>query len=404
MSEGVMTGELAWLEGSPVRIVRGREGVLAWKDQLVELSRRSGPANAMTQLEHDLARPAFARKRPTLILTMGRGADGADELQAAVLLYEHLILGAGCRLFFADYHGATRTVIAPEDERARAAFIASEFLMQQGALLVHISYEGEQPRMDAAGRGRRTEGRRLTWAIRQRQTIGYVPVEATVDATLANLGKHTRRNLRYYRRRAEADLGQELIDHPELTRDEFVAFNRICSYPLTDEQALRRHEALQHMPSKYLYLGLRTATGDWLSLIGGRIHEGNTHIEWQMNRADMPSYSLCTLMRSHLIEHEVKCKTRRIYFVGGTSHSIRTAMVPEVKIADLVVLHYKLPRKALCRMARPDSFAREMLSNTALEWHRWWRIPALHDQRGSSRKDPDRAGTDELPAVNRLRG
>jgi hypothetical protein len=55
-------------------------------------------------------------------------------------------------------------------------------------------------------------------------------------------------------------------------------------------------------------------------------------------------------------------------------------------------------------MARPDSFAREMLSNTALEWHRWWRIPALHDQRGSSRKDPDRAGTDELPAVNRLRG
>ncbi len=398
-----MTGELARLAGPPVRIVRGREGVLAWKDRLVELSRRAAQTNAMAWLEHDLARPLFALKRPTLILIMGGGADGANELRAAVLLYEHRVFGVGSRLFFSDYHGAAKTVIAAEGERARAAFIASELLMQEGALMVHISYEGDQPQMDAAGRGRQAEEQRWTWAIRQRQAIGYLLVKDTVDATLAQLGKHTRRNLRYYRRRAEAELGQELVDHPELTRDEFVAFTRRCSYALTDEQAARRYEGIQNMPAKYLYLGLRAANGEWLSLIGGHTHESDIQIDWQMNRADMPSYSLCTVMRSHLIEHAVRHQTRRLFFVGGTAHSIRSAMTP-VKIADLVVLHDKLPRKALSRMTRPNGFAREMLSNTALEWHRWWRIPSLYDQRGSWRKDPGREGPDELPEAHRLRG
>jgi hypothetical protein len=334
-----MTEEAAWLQSPPVRVVRGRRNVLTWKAQLAELSHRCGQADAIALLEEDLARPAFARKRPTLILITGGG--GQDGLQAAVLLYEHRIFGVGSRLFSADYQGATRTVIAPEGERARAAFTASEFLIKHGALMVHVSYEGEQPRLDPVGRERRAEGRKLTWAIRQRQSTGYLLVQDTVDATLATLGKHTRRNLRYYRRRAEAELGHKAIDHPKITRDEFMAFNRTCSYPLTQEQAARRYQSTQHLPSGYLYLGLKAANGDWLSLIGGRVHEAATHIEWQMNRADMPSYYLSTVMRSHLIEHEVKRRTKRIYFVGGTPQSMSTALIPAGGIADLVVLHYQ---------------------------------------------------------------
>jgi hypothetical protein len=335
----------------------------------------------MAQLEEDLARPAFARKRPTLVLTMGRGPDGADELQAAVLLYEHRIFGVGCRLFFADYLGAARAVIAPEGERIRTAFAAGELLLQQGALLIHVSYEGDEPRL---GGEVGDTGLKPMWAMRRRQSIGYVQVEDTVDATLASLGKHTRRNLRHYRRRAEADLGQVVIDHPELSCDEFVGFSRACSYPLTEEQAVKRFAAIQHLSPKYLYLGLRAANGEWLSLIGGRREGDNTYIEWQMNRADMPNYSLCTVMRSHLIDYEVQRRSKRVYFVGGTTHSIRSALIPEVKIADLVVLHPWLPRWALKRMARPDSFVREMLSNTALEWHPWRPIPLLPGPRRSA--------------------
>jgi hypothetical protein len=385
-------------QAPPQRILRGRKAILAWKDQLVELSHRCGQAGAMAQLEDDFARPAFSRKQPTLVLTAGRGPDGAEELESAVLLYEHRILEVGCRLFSADYLGATRTVIAPDGERACAAFAASEVLLQQGALLVHVSYEGDEPRLNAAGSDAAAQGHVPIWAIRQRQSIGYLRVEDTVEATLANLGKHTRRNLRHYRRRAEADLGHVAIDHPELTREEFAAFSRTCSYPLTAEQAAKRHEATLHMPSSHMYLGLRAANGDWLSLIGGR-HDGpNTHIEWQMNRADMPSYSLCTLMRSHLIDYEVARGSKRVYFVGGTPHSIRAALVPDVKIADLLVVRGGLPRWALERLARPDSFVKEMLSNTALEWHPWQRVPLLPGPRRSAPQPlPDSSPLHEGP-------
>lgn len=380
-----MTEESVGLHGPPVRVVRGRKDVLKWKAELVELTYRCGQAgDAIARLEEDFARPSFTSKRPTLVLTTGCGANGAEELQAAVLLYEHRIFGVGCRVFYADYQGAVRTVIAPEGERARAALAASELLLQQGALLVHVSYEGDEPRLGGA-RSDMAGGRGPTWAMRRRQTIGYMPVDDTAEATLANLGKHTRRNLRYYRRRAEADLGQMVVDHPEFTRDEFVAFSRVCSYPLAEEEAVNRHEAMQHQPSSYLYLGLRAANGEWLSLIGGR-HEGNsTYIEWQMNRADMPSYSLCTLMRSHLIDYEVARGSRRVYFVGGTGHSISSALIPEVKIADLLVIQFGLPRWALRRVARPDSFVREMLSNTALQWHPWQSIPLVPVARRSVR-------------------
>lgn len=356
----------------PVQVVRGRAAVLSWKEKLVALSERCGQSGAMAHLEYYLARPAFVRKKPTLILTFRRDR---DDLEAAVLVYEYQVMGIGCRLVVSDYVGTFQTVIAPAGERAKAAFVAGKILAQRGALLAHVSYEGEQPRMDPVARERRAAGGWMTWAILQRQTIGYVRVEDTVDATLAHLGKHTRRNLRYYRRRADTTLKQELIDHPQITVNEFVNFSRVCTFPLTEAQALKRHGTIKQMPPNYLFLGIRAANGDWLSMIGGRSHEGNTHIEWQMNRADMSSHSLCTLMRSHLIEYEVNRKTRKIYFVGGTGHSIRTALIPEVKVADLMVLNGWVPRRLLLKLAPPDSFVGEMLANTALEWHRWWRIP-----------------------------
>jgi hypothetical protein len=323
----------------------------------------------MDQLEADLARPAFARKRPTLILTMRRQAGGGDELETAVLLYEQRYLGVGSRLFSADYVGAVKTVIAPEEQRPWAAFGASKVLLQRGALLVHVSYEGEGVAVDTAGIDHPAQGR-FRWALKQRHSIGYLPVEDSVDATLANLGKHTRRNLRHYRRLVEADLGCVRIDHPQLTLDEFVEFSRISSYGAPDQAGLR-FQTIQDMPSHSLFLGLKAANGDWLSLIGGRHEHDGTYVEWQLNREDLPSYSLCTAMRSHLIEHEVGRRTKRIYFIGGTTHSMRHYLVPKVKIADLVVLRYGLPGWATRRLSRSNNYVAEMLTNDTVEWHAW---------------------------------
>ena len=180
---------------------------------------------------------------------------------------------------------------------------------------------------------------------------GYVPLEDTYDATLATFGKHTRRNLRASRRYAEAKLGYTFVADPVMSKEEFMAFNRVSAYPVSDELAAWRYDAMKLLP-ECLFLGIRDNSGQWLSVIGGRRHQHGTFVEWQMNRADMTSFSLGTLMRSHLLEHEVERGGKRLYLVGGTSHSMKFAFGME-HFVDLVTLRRALPAFLLRRFARP---------------------------------------------------
>jgi hypothetical protein len=70
----------------------------------------------------------------------------------------------------------------------------------------------------------------------------------------------------------------------------------------------------------------------------------------------------------------VKRGTKRIYFVGGTTHSIRSALAPN-RIVDLVVLRYEVPRWLTQRLARPGeeqtSFVSQLLSSGTLQWRQW---------------------------------
>ena len=360
-----------------VHVVAGREAVLRLRPLLVELSRRCDQAGAMDDLEYYLARPGFVGKKPVLLLVDAGSGEGlpssADGVEGAVLLYEQQAFGVGCKVFTADYHGGERTVIAPLAGRSRIAFVAAAALMKRAALLVHVTYEAGEAPVDAAGiesPGRRT----LRWCGEERGMTGYLPIEDTFDGTLANLGKHTRRNLRLYRRRAEADLGYVAVDRPEMTKDEFLAMNRMSAYAVSDAQAGWRYDATKVCPERSLFLGLRSGKGEWLSLIGGRTHEGRTIIEWQMNRTDLPEYSLSTLMRSQLIEHEVARGTQRIYFVAGTSHPIRNSMVPD-KFIDVTVVRYRVPEFVLRRLVPKDGtepeFLVRVLLDKSLEWHLW---------------------------------
>jgi hypothetical protein len=202
---------------------------------------------------------------------------------------------------------------------------------------------------------------------------GYVPLEDTYDATLANFGKHTRRNLRASRRHAEAKLGYTFVADPVMSKEEFLAFNRVSTYPVSDELAAWRHDAMKLLPGG-LFLGIRSCGGEWLSVIGGRRHQNGTFVEWQMNRADMTGFSLGTLMRSHLLEYEVQRGSKRLYLVGGTSHSMKYAFGTE-HFVDLVALQRALPAFLLRRFARPlmleETFLVQTLADPKLKWQAW---------------------------------
>ena len=121
-------------------------------------------------------------------------------------------------------------------------------------------------------------------------------------------------------------------------------------------------------------MGLRSRAGEWLSVIGGRRHQNGTFVEWQMNRADMAEFSLGTLMRSHLLEYEVQRGSRRLYLVGGTSHSMKYAFGME-HFVDLVALQRALPAFLLRRFARPlmleETFLVQTLGDPKLKWQPW---------------------------------
>ncbi len=116
---------------------------------------------------------------------------------------------------------------------------------------------------------------------------------------------------------------------------------------------------------------MKDATGRWLSLIGGRIHGASTIVEWQMNRQDLPAYSLSTAMRAYLFQHQVDRGARRIYFVAGTSHPIHNAMIPET-IVDILASRPGLPRKILDRVAKVDAaharYEEQFSSGKSLGW------------------------------------
>lgn len=197
-----------------VDILRGRAEVLAKWGMLVELSHRTGQTGAMDSLDYFLSTPAVLRKTPYLMLVGLRAGVKAEEATAddvagALLLYEYRFARLGVKVFATDDKSGRRTVIAPPEIRTRVAELACRTLIAKGAVTILITLEGDE---EARREGPEIPGQPECWiATRARATPGYLPLGRTLDQTLAAMGRHTRRNLRYYRRRLETDLGASFV-------------------------------------------------------------------------------------------------------------------------------------------------------------------------------------------------
>jgi hypothetical protein len=369
----ILDGERA-LAGAAIHIVRGCDAILELHSMLVELSERCDQSGAMDDLKYFLSRPKFANKIPALLLFCSTYPPrNSSEIEAVILLYEYQVAGIGGHVFVADYHGGDRTVIAPPRFRAQVAYRGSAALLSKGALAVQLTYQTDIDRPEEFTVPSAGDNSGWRWASSVRRMHGYVPLEDSYDATLASFGKHTRRNLRAARRHAQKAVGYTFVVDPVLTKEEFLSFNRISAYPVPDELAAWRHKAMDYISDR-LFLGIRGANGEWLSIIGGRRPRNGTFVEWQMNRADMGPLSLGTLMRSHLIEHEVERGSKRLYLVGGTSHSMKYAFGSE-HFVDFAAARGVLPAFLLRHLARPlmseNTFLVQAFADPKLNWQSW---------------------------------
>jgi hypothetical protein len=256
------------------------------------------------------------------------------------------------------------------------AALASRALLERGAHLILMSFTAlsaptapevvRAPMLGVAGCGKSV----ARWARRDRTVAGYLPLSMSFDATLAKIGQRTRSNLRYYRRRAEKELGCVFVPRVEVSREEMISFNRECMYAVPAEVAGWRYDSLKEL-SEPILVGIKDREGRWLSMLGGRRYHNRSELLWQLNREGFAANSLSTVMRSYFIEHEISLGSRRLYIEGGTEHPIGLSFIPE-NLTDLVVERRTLAAKAMrmvaVRYLPGSNELSRMLGATDLEW------------------------------------
>ena len=358
-------------------LLRGRSQILRMQTVLIGLSALCDQTGAMDYLEYFLTSATSLKKTPYLVLLASRSDVDVfqlspQDLKGAALTYEYKIFGLPSRVFStSDFSG--RTVIAPADVRLKVSALICRYLVENYAQIVLLSFvedsgQNYQRYFDIAI----ASNKKYWWTTQKREVGATIILEKTVNATLANLGKHTRRNLRYYRRKAEAELKCSFAGDVtnSLSKDHLIELNHASTHPVADHLLDRRYNCIKTLEGAFC-VGVKSSDGQWISLLGGRRHHGVSEIDWQLNRGGLGKYSVGTVIRAYLIEHEIKIGMSRLFFEGGTTHSIRQAFLAEMAM-DIVVLNrspFTLLLRTWSRRFRPTKpFLLQTLYDPALKW------------------------------------
>lgn len=334
-------------------ILTSREAILNLAPVLQALAERTGQPGAMHWLSYFLDKGVAGRRVPYLVLLLkpeehqGRSLS-ADDLEAAALFFEYRIGGIGTGAYTTGDATGFNSVIAPFANRTQVAGIAVRALMQRGARVVLATYEGHktaQPWEALAS----LPG--LQAASRQRSVERSMKLCSSFEDTLAQMGKHTRSNLRYYRRRLEKLMPLTYVPEaaPLLQGADLEKINAAALNPVSPTEFGRRMNSSTNLPGSFL-CGLQGPDGQWLSLIGGWRQAGITVLHWQMNTAGYEKHSIGTVMRSFFLESEIALGARELMIHGGTPHSMHHAFEQQ-PIADLIVRRKGLQSIALRGLA-----------------------------------------------------
>jgi hypothetical protein len=359
-------------------VLRGRSEILRLQPLLEALCERCDQVGATDYLEYFLTATDNLKKIPHLVLMTSRfdtGVSGlrAEDLLGAVLVYEYRVMGFGSSLFTASDYNGSRAVIAPSRLRRQISAAVCRHLMDRGAQIVLLNLEPGAPESCQTCFEREMAGNAKRWWGTQRRAVGAtIALQKSLDATLARMGKHTRRNMRYYRRKAEAELGCTFTADVKsiLTMAQLMELNCASTHPVPHSVLERRYQTTRSMDG-FFCVGLSRADGQWISLLGGRRHHGVTEVDWQMNRNGLAKLSVGTVIRCYLIEHEIAIGMEKLFFEGGTPHSMRHAFLSE-EAMDIVVMNRSLSVFLLRRFARwlhPEkNFLLQTLMSPAVKW------------------------------------
>jgi hypothetical protein len=155
---------------------------------------------------------------------------------------------------------------------------------------------------------------------------------------LAGVGPHTRRNLRYYRRKAE-DEGIRFV--PEIGVEEYErvvkAMREVTDFP-HDPIRQERDRRFFRMLGEPLIMGLRKSDGTFVSILAAVRFEKSLHVLSQLNDQSLRRMSISVVLRSYLIEQSIELGFTSMHFVNGSSpmlgrycqpHSMQTILIDQ---------------------------------------------------------------------------
>ena len=365
--------------GCSVYIVRGETSILQLQSLLVRYSETcQSSSGTLLDLPYFLQKPGFLKRLPYLLIVSKRSGVPVSSLQpedmsGTVLLLEYRLWRFGTKAFATNDRSGSGTLLALPENRAQIATLICGVLMGRGARVALLSFTGadsDNTQVAPVSRELGKRARGVRWALRHRQLPAYLPLQPTLDGTLAGMGQKTRSNMRYYRRRAEKELGCTPVLQVNSTPEDMLAFNAVSMYPVARTTLLWRLKVLQSMHAPFL-IGLKDRDGKWLSVLAGRRFGETSEILWQLNRAGYPAHSLGTVMRSYCIEQEIQRGAKRLQVEGGTFHSMHHSFVQE-ELVDLVVVRsaaYRLLRTFVSRYITAENSLADMLKSDELQWH-----------------------------------
>lgn len=304
-----------------IQVLVGRRRVAGAVAALNRLRDQTGQAaDHQTAPEWFLTRTLMWGSYPVVVLFM-RG----DIVVAAALLHGRRIAGVPIGVLKSGDLSGEGGVVAPAWQRVQVMESAVKACLQAG--LAHTILASVRQVVPSLPLGQvyrwsldpeRTEGIDGVWQSRDVRT--HLALEGSADGLTGDMGRKLRRNIRYYRKRSEQELGCRFL--PMLSADQSIdavrALHGCAPHPVPSRRAGRHEAALRCTPNGFA-MGLIDRNGTWLSYLAGWRQADATYVEWQLNCADYPALSLTTVMRGYFLAHEAARGVPAVVFVGGTS-------------------------------------------------------------------------------------
>ena len=313
-------------------LLQTREEVAAIRGEVAQLMKRVVAVPDATYLpEYFLPRlPPSAR--PCVVAVY-------NDLDLISVLYAYEARLAGLATGFVlggDYMGRGLILAAPAQEQQLLSASCS-FLLRTGIHAMRLKWAPQQSASDHSVQ-MVPRPARIKQTVDLRLDGDWLKLQHDYPSFLATLGPHTRRNLRYYRRKAEA-LGIAYTGclQPADYVSAVSCLNKVADYPLEPGREARDLQFFKSFDQPVI-VGLRTREGKFVSLISGFRSGNHLHILSQLNSdtEDVRKLSLSLVLRGYLIEEHIARGVTAVHFSQGCSTTFGRYCEP-VEIQHLAI-------------------------------------------------------------------